>query len=63
MAKFKIKQNRSGFYYWELYAPNGQVIAKSDIDYNSIPAAENAICAVKKYAETAEVNKPEKLKS
>ena len=52
--KFKIKVNRQGYYYFELYAGNGQMLVKSEY-YSSKAACENGIESVKKNAPIAEV--------
>lgn len=56
MARFVIKKASNGYqYYWNLVAPNGQVIATSEM-YNSKAASEGGIQSVKLYASTARVD-------
>ena len=52
--KFKIKVNRQGYYYFELYAGNGQMLVKSEY-YSSKSACENGIASVQRCAPIAEV--------
>lgn len=54
MGKFQIKKASNGQYYWVLKAPNGEVIATSEM-YWSKAGAENGIRSVKLYAPTATV--------
>ena len=55
MSKFIIKKSSNGWqYYWNLQAPNGEVIATSEM-YNSKVAAEHGIASVKIYASLASI--------
>lgn len=55
MSKFLIYKASNGFqYYWNLKAPNGEVIATSEM-YNSKQAAQNGIQSVKIYAGLASI--------
>ena len=55
MSKFEIKRASNGIhYYWTLKAPNGEVIAASEM-YISKAGAENGIRSVQIYAPTATV--------
>lgn len=56
MARFVITKASNGWqYYWKLKAPNGEVIAVSEM-YNSKQAAEAGIRSVKLHAPTARVD-------
>jgi uncharacterized protein YegP (UPF0339 family) len=55
VSKFQIKKATNGQYYWVLKAPNGEVIATSEM-YFAKSSAENGIRSVKLYAPTASVN-------
>lgn len=56
MARFVIKKAGNGWqYYFNLIAPNGQVIATSEM-YNSKMAAQQGVQSVKLYAPTARVD-------
>lgn len=56
MARFVIKKASNGWqYYFNLIAPNGEVIATSEM-YNSKLAAEQGVHAVKLYAPAARVD-------
>lgn len=46
-SKFKIKTNNKGEFYFELYASNGQKIARSATEYTTKAACENGVIAVK----------------
>ncbi len=52
--KFVIKQSKDNQYYFVLVAPNGEVIATSEM-YTTKAACEHGIEAVKKYATTAQI--------
>ncbi|SDQ11243.1 YegP family protein [Microbacterium sp. cf332] len=55
MGKIQIKKSSNGWqYYFVLKAPNGEVIATSEM-YNSKAAALNGANAVKIYAPTANI--------
>jgi uncharacterized protein YegP (UPF0339 family) len=51
-AKFQIKKNVSGQYYFVLKAPNGETIATSE-SYTTKQACKLGIEAVRKYAPIA----------
>jgi uncharacterized protein len=52
-AKFQIKKNISGQYYFVLKAPNGETIVTSEF-YTTKQACKNGIRAVREYAPIAE---------
>lgn len=55
MSKFIIKRASNGVhFYWILKAPNGEIIATSEM-YVSKAGAENGIRSVRLYAPTATV--------
>lgn len=55
MSRFIIYKASNGYqYYWNLKAPNGEVIATSEM-YMSKQAAENGVRSVQLYAPTAQV--------
>jgi hypothetical protein len=47
--KFEIKKSNDGQYYFNLIAPNNEIIATSEM-YTTKQNCENGINAVKKYA-------------
>jgi uncharacterized protein len=51
-AKFQIKKNVSGQYYFVLKAPNGETIVTSE-SYTTKQACKHGIDAVRKYAPVA----------
>ena len=56
MAYFTLfRSNKNYHYYWNLRAPNHEVIAQSE-GYNSKQGAMNGINAVKKYANASGVH-------
>lgn len=56
MGSFEIKQASNGWqYYFVLKAPNGEVIATSEM-YNTKPAAQQGVQSVKTWAPTARVD-------
>ena len=56
MSRFVIKKSSNGWqYYWNLIAPNGEVIAVSEM-YNSKQSAQLGIQSVKLHAPTARVD-------
>lgn len=56
MSRFVIKKAGNGYqYYWNLIAPNGQVIATSEM-YNSKQGAQLGIQSAKLYAPTARID-------
>ncbi len=54
MAKFHLFVGRNGKYYFDLKAPNGEIICQSQ-GYVSKQGAERGIAAVKKDAPGAEI--------
>ena len=55
VSRFIIYKSNNGWqYYWNLRAPNGEVIATSEM-YNSKQAAKNGIESVKLFASLATV--------
>lgn len=52
--KFEILLSRDAHYYFNLKAPNGEIIATSEM-YNSKQACKNGIEAVKNYAPQAKI--------
>jgi uncharacterized protein YegP (UPF0339 family) len=63
MSKFVIRKASNGIhYYWVLKAPNGEVIATSEM-YLSKAGAENGIRSVKLYAPTAGVEDTTSLRA
>ena len=56
MATFTIQKSDNGWqYYWTLTAPNGEVIATSEM-YNSKAAAQHGVQSVKAWAPSARVD-------
>ncbi len=54
MAKFHLFEGRNGKYYFDLKAPNGEIICQSQ-GYVSKQGAERGIAAVKKDAADATI--------
>lgn len=55
MAKFKVKKDAAGYYYWILISDsNGETVAKSSESYNSKQGADYSITWVRKYARDAD---------
>lgn len=52
--KFELTENWDGEYYFNLIAPNGKIIATSEM-YNSKQSAIKGINSVKKNAKIAEI--------
>ena len=54
MAKFEIRRASNGQYYFNLKAPNGEIIATSEM-YTNKQATQNGIESVKRNASLAKV--------
>lgn len=52
--KFEINRSNDGQYYFNLRAPNNEIIATSEM-YTSKQNCENGINAVKRYAPSASI--------
>ncbi len=52
--KFELKKSKSGQYYFNLTAANGQAIATSEM-YSTKDAAKNGIASVQENAPRAEI--------
>lgn len=54
MAKYQLKMDIAGYYYWILKSKNGETMAKSSESYNSKQGAETSIEWTRNNAESAD---------